>query len=141
MFAEDLDRARLGSLLADLLDITDARARHDVRCAVKDAIAVEVYFLTVGTFDEPELAARIDPNDRAYRPIFVLLGLSLHQPGLVLQSSAGAFEGIIDGEGEIGIAFVLLGGACNVDLAAIWQCQSNTHLVLPASPVPIARPP
>ena len=119
MFAEDLDCARLWSFLAHFLDITDPRAELDVGCAVKNAIAAEVYFLTIGAFEKAELAARIDPHDGAYRLIFVLLGLAAHEPRLILQSSPGAPEGVVDGEGQVGVAFVLLGRASNVDLATV----------------------
>ena len=140
MFAEDLDRARLRPFLAHLLDVADPRARLDLRCVAKNAIAAEVYFLTIGAFEKAKLASRINPHDGAYRLIFVLLGLASHQPRLILQSSAGAPEGVVDSEGQVGVAFVLLGRTSNIDLTTIRECKPNAHLILTAGLVVITGP-
>src|SRR3974377_412746 len=141
MFAEDLDRARLRPFLAHLLDVADPRARLDLRCVAKNAIAAEVYFLSLGSVEKPNLAAFINPHNISFRLIFVLLGLASHQPRLILQSSAGAPEGVVDSEGQVGVAFVLLGRTSNIDLTTIRECKPNAHLILTAGLVVITGPP
>src|SRR6516225_1776986 len=140
MFAEDLDGARLRAFLAHLLDVADPRAWRDLCCVTKNAIAVEVYFLTIGAAEKAKLAARINPHDGAYRLIFVLLGLASHQPCLILQSSAGAPEGIVDSEGQVGVTFILLGRTSNIDLTTIRECKPNAHLILTPALVVITGP-
>jgi hypothetical protein len=64
--------------------------------------------------------------------------VAAHKPRLVLQLPAGALEGVVHGEGQIGVTFIQLGRASNVDLTAVGECKPNAHLVLAASPVVIA---
>src|SRR3974390_1392895 len=108
--------------------------RHQERCTIK------VNFLTIGAFEKAELAARIDAHDGAYRLAFVLLGLAAHEPRLILQPSPGTLECIIDGEGQVGVAFVLLGRAPNVNLTAVRQRKPNAHLVPATGLVTIPGP-
>jgi len=90
--------------------------------------------------EKAKLAARINPHDGAHGLIFVPLGLSSHQPRLILQSSAGAPESVVDSEGQVGVAFVLLGRTPNIDLTTIRECKPNAHLILTAGLVVIAGP-
>ena len=140
MPAESSDGARLGALLADLLDVADTRAHRDFRCAVNNAIAVEIDFLTIACLQKPKLTTRIDSHDGANRLIFMPLGLTAHETRPVLQLSAGTLERVIDGEGQIGITFILFRCASNVDLTTVRQREPNAYLILAAGLVPLARP-
>jgi hypothetical protein len=59
-----------------------------------------------------------------------MLDIAAHQPRLILELPAGALECIVDGEGQVGIAFILPRRTSNVNLPIVRQCQPNTHLVL-----------
>jgi hypothetical protein len=75
-----------------------------------------------------------------YCGFFVLLGLASHQPRLIPQSPAGAPEGVVDSEGQVGVAFVLFGRTSNIDLTTTRECKPNAHLILTARLVVITGP-
>ena len=65
----------------------------------------------------------------------MLLHLSLQPANMILQSSARPLERIVDGECQVGMAFVGLRGALNVDFPAVRQRKADIHLVQSAGPV------
>jgi hypothetical protein len=72
VLAEQLDRARLGSLFAQLLGERHVRAYGETaECAVEHAVAMKIDFVPVGRLQESELAGRIDGFDGSDRLTFV----------------------------------------------------------------------
>jgi hypothetical protein len=67
-----------------------------------------------------------------------MLDITTHKPCLILQLPSGALEGIIDGEGQIGIAFIRLRRTSHMNFATIGQREPNGHLVMTAGLMTIA---
>ncbi len=99
MLSEQLDRARLWSLVAYLLRERDAGTDgQPAECAAKHAIAMKIDLMTIGSFQESELAGRIDRLHGSDRLIFVLLYQPLQTSHMILQASSRVLERVIDGE-------------------------------------------
>ena len=64
--------------------------------------------------------------------------MSLHAADLILQLPARPFEGIVDGEGEVGMSLVGLCGAVDIDFAAVRQRQTNINFVETATAMMVA---
>ncbi|HLG85406.1 MAG TPA: hypothetical protein VKY22_30775 [Bradyrhizobium sp.] len=67
-----------------------------------------------------------------------MLDIPAHDPGLVLKLPAGALEGAVDCESQVGISLILLRRAADMNLPAVGQRQTDAHLVLAARLVMIA---
>src|SRR6516225_3556695 len=81
----------------------------------------------------------MDPDDRSDRLAFVFLYLALKPAYPILQLAARPFEGVVDGEGQIGIPLVRRRRAFDIDLAAVGERETNMNLIEPARVVMAAR--
>ncbi len=97
--------ARLGPFLAHLLGERDVRAHGETaERAVEHAVSMKIHLMTIGGFQESELAGRVDARDGRDRLIFVLFHLPLQAADVILQPSSCMLEGIVDGKPKIGVA-------------------------------------
>ncbi len=90
-------------------------------------------------FEETKPAGWIEPHHCPDRLAFVVLDLALQTASVILQPSASTLEGVVDGKGKIGMPFVCLGGARDIDLATVRKCEPDIDLIDPARVVMSAR--
>src|SRR5665811_2147059 len=102
---------------------------------IEHAVAVEINLPAVAGLDESEFAGGIEPHHRGNWQIFMVLHLSLQLANLLLQLPARPFEGVVDGEVQIGMALIGLRGAVDIDFPSVGKGQTDVDLVEPACPV------
>ena len=76
-----------------------------------------------------QIEERIEFNHGPNRRAFVMFHLPLQFTDLILQLPACALEGVVDGKIQIGIAFVILRGMANDDLASFGQREPDVDFV------------
>src|ERR1035437_8916343 len=69
----------------------------------------------------------------------MMLHLSLQLASMILQLPARPFEGVVDGEIQIGMALIGLRGAVDIDFPSVGKRHADVDLVEPACPVMTAR--
>ena len=130
MFPKKPHGRRLGTFIARFLGKGYARSHLQTReSIVQHAVAVEVDLLSVAGLEEAEIAGRIKPHDRSNRRALMMLHLSLRAANLILELPACVFEGIVEGECQIGMAFVRWRRPFHIDLAAVRKRETNMDLV------------
>lgn len=82
----------------------------------------------------PTLVKKFDASPRTAAltsriPVGVLLNVAAHTLDLILKLPAGALEGVVEGEIEVGIALIALRGAADIDLAPFRQGKPHGDLV------------
>src|ERR1035441_4623698 len=102
---------------------------------IEHAVAVEINLPAVAGLDESEFAGGIEPHHRGNWQIFMVLHLSLQLAKAVLQLSVRPFEGVVEGEIQIGMALIGLRGAVDIDFPSVGKRQTDVDLVEPACPV------
>src|SRR5664280_713472 len=102
---------------------------------IEHAVAVEINLPAVAGLDESEFAGGIEPHHRGNWQIFMVLHLSLQLANLILQLPARPFEGVVDGEVQIGMALIGLRGALDIDLPSFGKRQTDVDLIKPAGAV------
>lgn len=109
MFSEPPHRARLWPLFAHFLDEGDTGAHgQPSESAVSHGVAMEIDLAAIAGLEKAEFAGSIEPHHRPDRLAFVMLHLSPQTASVILQTPASPFEGIVEGESEIGVSFIRL---------------------------------
>jgi hypothetical protein len=140
MLAKQPHCARLRTFFTYLLRKAHARTDGQAIKSVEHAVAVKIDFVAVARFEEAEFAGFVQPHDDCGGLSFVRFDLSLQSADLILQLSAGPFEGVVDGERQVGMALVVLRGASYIDLTAIGQREPYVDLIEPAGSVMASGP-
>src|ERR1017187_7703992 len=102
---------------------------------IEHAVAVEINLPAVAGLDESEFAGGIEPHHHGNWQIFMVLHLSLQLGNAVLQLPARPFEGVVDGEIQIGMALIGLSGAVGIESPSVGKRQRDFDLLEPACPV------
>jgi hypothetical protein len=99
VLSEQLHCARLRSFIAHLLRECDVRTHSETaECAIEHAVSVKIDFVTVGSFQESEVAGSIEVLHGPDRLTLMVLHLSLQTANMILQLPPRMPEGIIDGK-------------------------------------------
>src|SRR3989337_516795 len=136
MLTQNLNRARLGSLLAHFLAECDAHAGFKSRePAVEDAVLVEINLTAIGGLKKSKSLVTVKLDDGADRLAFVQLDLPLQAAHLVLQLPTRTLECIADGENRIRMPFVQFRRASDVHFPAVRKRQVDVDFIKAAGAV------
>ena len=120
VFLEGAHRACLRPFFSHFLDERHAHAVPNLGgAAIHDAVLMEIDLVSVGSLDEPKSRVRIETRYCPCRRGFVYLDLTLHLANTVLQLPACTAKRIVEGEEDIGIAFVRSRRGPDIDLTPV----------------------